>query len=91
MELRLRYYGDPILRQRAEEIATFDEELRELADAMIVTMREERGIGLAAPQVGTSRRLIIAARMKDTEDTEAEPLAQGLDRPLGAPHPVRDG
>jgi len=74
MELKLRYYGDPILRERAAVVETFDDELRELAEAMVDTMFRERGIGLAAPQVGLSKRLIVALQMSDDDDEEAEPL-----------------
>jgi peptide deformylase len=72
--LKLRIYPDPILREKAEAITEFDDELRALAAAMIETMDRERGIGLAAPQVGESGRLIIALQMRDPEDNDAEPL-----------------
>jgi len=75
MQLKLRYYGDPVLRERATVIETFDDELRELAEAMVETMFRERGIGLAAPQVGLSRRLIVALQMSEVEDEDAEPVA----------------
>ena len=57
--LELRFYGETILRKTAEPVAKFDDELRKFAEAMIVTMRDERGIGLAAPQVGVSKRIIV--------------------------------
>ena len=75
MELKLRYYGDPVLRERAAAVDTFDDELRELAESMVETMFRERGIGLAAPQVGISRRLIVALQMSDIEDEDAQPVA----------------
>lgn len=75
MELKLRYYGDPILREVCEPVEVFDDSLREEAKAMIETMSRENGIGLAAPQVGMTKRLIIALQMKDTSDVEAEALA----------------
>jgi len=75
MELKLRYYGDPVLRERAGTVETFDGALRELAEAMVDTMFRERGIGLAAPQVGLSKRLIVALQMSDIEDETAEPVA----------------
>lgn len=74
MELKLRYYGDPILREVCDPVEVFDDNLREEAQAMIDTMCRERGIGLAAPQVGMTKRLIIALQMKDTNDVDAEPL-----------------
>lgn len=72
--LQLRIYPDPILRNKAETITDFNDALREFAAAMLETMDRERGIGLAAPQVGDSRRLIVALQMQDPEDNEAEPL-----------------
>lgn len=50
---------DPILRKVALPVERVDAELRRLADEMLETMYEAPGIGLAAPQVGVSRRLIV--------------------------------
>jgi peptide deformylase len=75
MELNLRYYGDSILRQDAADVEVFDDTLAEEAEAMIETMKREGGIGLAAPQVGLRKKLIVVLRMKDPEDVEAQPLA----------------
>jgi peptide deformylase len=75
MELKLRYYGDPILREKCTPVEVFDEQLAEQAEAMIETMYRERGIGLAAPQVGLTKQLIVAVRMKDPEDVDADPIA----------------
>jgi peptide deformylase len=72
--LKLRIYPDPILRQVADDVVEFDDELRDFATAMTETMGREAGIGLAAPQVGVSKRVIIALQMKDPDDTTAEPL-----------------
>ncbi len=75
MDLQLRYYGDPILRERARAVDAFDAWLAEFAAAMVETMTRERGIGLAAPQVGESRRVIVALRMHEPGDDEgAEPV-----------------
>ena len=73
-DLELRYYPDPVLRQTAHAVELFDDELRELACAMVGTMRRERGIGLAAPQVGLSRRLIVVLQMTTPDDSEVDPL-----------------
>jgi peptide deformylase len=73
--LQLRFYPDPILRQMSEEVTVFDDDLRVLAEAMIDTMRREAGIGLAAPQIGLGKRLIIALEMKDVDDSNAESVA----------------
>ena len=57
--LKVRRYGDPVLRRRAEEIATVTPQIRRLAEDMIDTMYDEVGIGLAAPQIGASVRLLV--------------------------------
>jgi peptide deformylase len=72
--LAVRTYGEPILREVSFPVDRFDEELSELAQAMIDTMIAERGIGLAAPQVGEGKRVIVARQMKDVDDSGAEPL-----------------
>jgi peptide deformylase len=55
----IRKYGDPVLKQRASEITDIDGKLARLADDMLVTMYEEPGSGLAAPQVGVQKRLFV--------------------------------
>jgi peptide deformylase len=72
--LRLRYYGDPILRRRAGEVRVFDAKLRETADAMLDAMAREEGVGLAAPQVGLDLRLLVALAMREPGDEDAEPV-----------------
>jgi len=57
--LQLRYYGDPILRRKADPVESVDPETRRLIEAMFDCMYRERGIGLAAPQVGVSRRIFV--------------------------------
>src|SRR5918996_5524833 len=57
--LPIRTFGDPVLRERAREVETFDATLTRLADDMIETMQEAPGVGLAAPQVGRPIRLIV--------------------------------
>lgn len=72
--LRIRLFGDPVLRKPAEEIETVDDEVRGLAAEMVETMHGASGIGLAAPQVGVMRRLLVMLPMKDFDDREAEPI-----------------
>ena len=57
--LPIRVFGDPVLREPASLVESFDEGLRRLAEDMIQTMREAPGVGLAAPQVGRSLQLIV--------------------------------
>jgi len=59
--------GHPVLRQRSHKIAHFDAALSSLVDDMIETMHAAPGVGLAAPQIGVSRRLIVV-EMPDDED-----------------------
>jgi peptide deformylase len=57
--LSIRKYGDPLLRRRAQPVREVTEELRRLAEDMVDTMYDEAGIGLAAPQIGVSLRLMV--------------------------------
>ena len=67
-ELRIRFIGDPVLRQKAKDVKKVTPEIRELIEAMYDIMYASDGIGLAAPQIGASIRLI-------TYDDEGEPRA----------------
>lgn len=58
-EVPLRIYPDPILKQPTEEVTSFDSELKRLLGDMVDTMYANRGIGLAAPQVGVSKRITV--------------------------------
>lgn len=55
----IRQYGDPVLRTPALPITDFDEALQEDATRMVSIMRDASGVGLAAPQIGSLRRLIV--------------------------------
>jgi peptide deformylase len=55
----IRTYGDPVLRTRAREIDTVDASTRRLAEDMIETMYDAPGVGLAAPQIGISKRIAV--------------------------------
>ena len=57
--LKVRKYGDPVLRRKAEPVREVTPEIRRIIDDMVDTMYEEVGIGLAAPQVGVSLRLMV--------------------------------
>lgn len=50
-------YGDPVLRTRAEEVREINDEIKELIERMYVVMAESHGLGLAAPQIGVSKRV----------------------------------
>jgi len=52
-------YPDPRLRQRCEPIETFDDSVVALAERMLAIMRRDDGVGLAGPQVGICRRIVV--------------------------------
>jgi len=62
--LKLHKYGSPVLREKAMPVTKVDSEIRELVENMIETMYAEGGVGLAAPQVGISKKIIVI----DTEE-----------------------
>ena len=51
--------GDPVLRQKCRPVEKFDARLHALLDDMVETMRDADGVGLAAPQVGILRRVVV--------------------------------
>jgi peptide deformylase len=53
----IRLFGDPVLRTPADEVTTFDKELRVLVRDLTETMQDAPGVGLAAPQIGVSLRV----------------------------------
>jgi peptide deformylase len=63
--LPVRRFGDPVLRQKAKRIAKVDKSIRRLVEDMIETMHDSHGVGLAAPQVGVSLRLIVIEASED--------------------------
>lgn len=58
-KLRLRYYPEQVLLQKAKKVTTFDSSVRKLANDMLETMYDENGVGLAAPQIGVSKRIMV--------------------------------
>lgn len=55
----LRYDKDEILKKRSREIETIDDKIKELAEDMMETMHKFDGVGLAGPQVGVLKRIIV--------------------------------
>lgn len=55
----LRLEGDPILRKTGREVKEITPKIRELIDDMLETMYEKEGVGLAAPQVGVLKRIVV--------------------------------
>jgi peptide deformylase len=65
---KIVYFPDDPLTQRARPVENFGERLQRLADDMIETMRSYEGVGLAAPQIGLSKRLFVV------QEPDAEPI-----------------
>src|SRR5271155_778959 len=64
-------FGNPILEKRAEPVTVFDDELKKLVEDMFESMYEARGVGLAAPQIGISKRLaVIDVTFKEDPDAK---------------------
>jgi len=52
-------FGNPVLETKAEDVTEFGDELKKLVDDMFESMYEAKGVGLAAPQIGISKRLAV--------------------------------
>jgi peptide deformylase len=55
----VRVLPDPVLRQKAKKVTKIDKSVQQLIDDMIETMRAAPGVGLAAPQIGVSLRVVV--------------------------------
>jgi len=63
---------EPVLRRKAKPVTKFDKNLQTVIDDMVETMRDAPGVGLAAPQIGLSERLIVVEYYEKDEDEENE-------------------
>jgi peptide deformylase len=64
-------FGDPVLEKRAEPVTLFDDDLRKLVEDMFESMYAAHGVGLAAPQIGISKRLaVIDITFKEDPDAK---------------------
>jgi peptide deformylase len=64
-------YGNPVLEKQAAPVTVFDEELQKLVDDMFESMYAAHGVGLAAPQIGISKRLaVIDTTFKEDPDAK---------------------
>lgn len=68
--LQIATLPDPILRRKAHKVTAFDQDLKKLIVDMIDTMREAPGVGLAAPQVSVSSRIIVVEYGEEEEGQE---------------------
>jgi len=55
----IRENGDEILRKKAREVEVIDDKIREILDDMVETMHQFNGVGLAGPQIGILKRLVV--------------------------------
>lgn len=66
--LEIAQLPDPVLRRKAKKITTFDKDLQVFIDNMVDTLRDAPGVGLAAPQVSNSSRLVVVEYGEEDED-----------------------
>ena len=57
--LQIKKFNEPVLRKRCREVRKIDRKIKKLAVDMVQTMKENQGVGLAAPQVGVLKRVIV--------------------------------
>ena len=67
-------FGDPVLRKKCDLVKDFSEDISSLVDDMLETMVSAEGIGLAAPQIGISQRVVIIRPDQFISDMGEEPL-----------------
>ena len=64
----LTLYPEPVLRRVAEPVQAFDDDLAQIVRAMFDCMRKSQGVGLAAPQVGLQKRILVLNATGEAED-----------------------
>ena len=69
--LKLYTYPDEVLRQKCRKVEKVDDEMRRFLDDMLETMYADKGVGLAAPQVGSDKRVIVIDPNPSDEDLSA--------------------
>jgi len=84
--LEVLKYPHPVLKQVAKKVASIDQELKDLAINMLETMYKAPGVGLAAPQVGHSiRMVVIDTRPKDDDGNFTDEDMTDLERAVTYP------
>ena len=66
---KLTHFPEEVLRKEAAPVETFDDSLQSLIEDMIETMREAPGVGLAAPQIGVPKRVIVVEFGSEDDET----------------------
>ncbi len=72
--LEVYEYPHPVLKKKAEKVDKVDDEMRRFLDDMLETMYDAVGVGLAAPQVGVSKRVLVIDAERDDEGKHAHPM-----------------
>lgn len=80
-QLKIIHWPDPRLRKISTPVTAFDERLRLLAGRMLELMKQAKGVGLAAPQVGINERLFVMNHTGKPEDDRVvvNPVLSGAD------------
>lgn len=80
MRLEILTYPNPLLRIKAAPVKAVDSEIKKILNDMLETMREAGGVGLAAPQVGIDRRIIVleVPEFAGEDEEEREPKKKML-------------
>lgn len=82
MALRVYKYGEAVLRRKAEPVAVVTDALRRLADEMVETMHDARGVGLAAQQVGRTERMCVIDIPEGCDEPDDEAFNAPIPMPL---------
>ena len=74
--LKLYEYPEPVLKKKAQKVEQVDADIQKLLDDMLETMYASAGVGLAAPQVGVSKRIVVidVEQEDDNENKSGNPL-----------------
>lgn len=91
--LEIVKYGDPVLRKITSRVIKFDKSLKKLIEDMFETMYASEGIGLAAPQVGVSKRVLVLdvdypSRRYENEKEKGEKKDENIYNPMVLVNPV---
>ena len=77
-------FGNPVLEAKAAPVSEFGVELQKLVEDMFESMYEAKGVGLAAPQIGISRRLAVIDPSKQTMSDAVAMMTGALAPPTDA-------
>lgn len=66
--LKLYEYPEPVLKKKAEKVTKVDADVQKLLDDMLETMYASAGVGLAAPQIGVSKRIVVIDVEQEDDD-----------------------